>query len=53
MNRNIPQLYQFKCYLKTTSEADKCIAKLNMSHDKLVMDWLFLQKAGGNLDYIW
>ena len=41
INRNIPQLYQFKRYLKTTFEVDKCIAKLNMSHDKLVMDWLF------------
>ena len=52
MNRNIPQLYQLKHYLKTTFEADECIAKLNMSHDKLVMDWLFLQNAGGNLDYM-
>ena len=41
VNRNIPQLYQFKRYLKTTSEADKCTAKLNMSHNKLVMNWLF------------
>ena len=38
---NIPQLYQFKHYLKTTFEADKCVAKLNMSHDKVAMDWLF------------
>ena len=41
VNRNIPQLYQFKCYLKTTFEADKYVAKLNKSHDKLVTDWQF------------
>ena len=54
MNRNIPQLHQFKHYLKTTFEADKCIAKLSMSHNKLVMDWhFFLQNAGGNIDNMW
>ena len=41
MNRNIPQLYQFKRYLKSTFEADKYMAKLNKSHDKLVTDWQF------------
>ena len=33
---DLPQLYQF---IKTTFEADKYIAKLNMSRDKLVTDW--------------
>ena len=42
-NRNTLQLYQFKRYLKTTLEADKYVAKLNMSHDKLVRDWHFDQ----------
>ena len=38
-NKAIPQLHLFKHYLKTNFEVYKYNAKLNMSYDKIVIEW--------------
>ena len=44
INKTIPQLHLFKCYLKTNFEVYKYNAKLNMSHDKIVTEWCSYQQ---------
>ena len=39
INKTIPQLHSFKRYLKTNFEVYKYNAKLNMSYDKIVIEW--------------
>ena len=39
INKTIPQLHLFKSYLKTKFEVYKYNAKLNMSYDKIVIEW--------------
>ena len=39
INKTIPQLHLFKHYLKTNFEVYKYNAKLNMSYDKIVIEW--------------
>ena len=39
INKTMPQLHLFKPYLKTNFEVYKYNAKLNMSYDKIVIEW--------------
>ena len=39
INKTIPHLHLFKCYLKTNFDVYKCNAKLNKSCDKIVTEW--------------
>ena len=39
INKTIPQLHSFKRYLKTNFEVYKDNAKLNMSYDKIIIEW--------------
>ncbi len=39
INKTIPQLHLFKRYLKTNFEVYKYNAKLNISYDKIVIEW--------------
>ena len=39
INKTIPQLHSFKRYLKTNFEVYKYNTKLNMSYDKIIIEW--------------